>query len=354
MQVLAVGILLYESALEEAKKNNDTELVKFLTEYELPLKLSFQLHDIGHASRSHITEKAIPGQKNDEYTKEMLMHNTNTNPEIRNFLVKKCGKDVHSKILEILGREDKVLSLHMLKKLADELQYQTLGDFITVESPRIKMPVGSIEKIKSISEGIRFFKEDGVYKLGHTEEGALKQLARKYNRLVFYAECHENMVAFTEADLLYAIGLSAYLSNHREVTSADIKKCRDQDKVDKMALEGIDSLGDGSFSVEVELLCGGESGAGSDPEDPKSAIYCVTSRGVQEITDRLETVIRKREPELYKHFTPVVRALTSPREVRVNAEISNNFNFDRRLATLKFRPRQIAVSSGNQARRKRA
>jgi hypothetical protein len=166
----------------------------------------------------------------------------------------------------------------------------------------------------------------------------LQKLSREYNRLIFDVVFNNNVIAYTEADLLYAVGLSAYLSSHKEVTSDDIKK-RSQDEVDKMALEGLKSLGNSNFNVEVELLCGGEAYSGYDPEDPKNIIYCVTQGKTQEITLRLQEHIKKSNPDLYKFFEPMVKVLTRPREVRVNAEISNSFNFSKEIqpAKIKFR-----------------
>ena len=324
MQVLSVGITLFDTVFEEAQKNNNTELVNYLKEHELAFKAVCQLHDIGHTARSHVAEKALIGQDNDEYTKMILMGHPDVDPEIHQFLVKNCGKKVLNQMLEIIGRES---PLYKLLKDADRYQYQMLGDFITIKNPRLQMPKGSVEGAREFAKKIRFFRRDDKFNIGYTEDGAIEKVVREYNRLIFDVHCNNTPISYVEAEILYSIGLSSYLANHPDITSADIKK-KPEHVVDAMAAEGIDNLDEGIIPVVVEMIVGSQGYSGYDESDPKSAIYVVDGNQAQEIYDRIQTKIKQTNAELYNYITPIMEILRESREVRAHIKYSKKFQFD--------------------------
>ena len=323
-QVAAVGIILYDTMIEEAQKNSNTEQLNYLLKHELAFKAACLVHDLGHTARSHVTEKAIVGQNNDQYTKMILMNLGDTDPEVHNLIKNNCGEETLNQILEIISRES---PLYKLMKDADRYQYQLLGDFITIENPRLQMPKGSISDLQNVARDTKFYSEGSKLKLGYSEEGAIRKLVREYNRLIFDVTFNNNPVAYAEADLMYAIGLSIALENNKHITSSDIKHMT-QDQVDQLVKQGLESLKNGGiFPVEVELICGGEGYSGYDPNDPKNRIMCITNNGIEEITGYIERIIKPRDPELYNYLKPKIKILTNPREVRLIAKISNDFDF---------------------------
>ncbi len=326
-QVLFTGKNIIDTTIEEARKNDDTETLNYLIKHERAFKIACLLHDLGHTARSHVTEKAIVGQNNDEYTKMILMNLGDTDPEVHNFILNNCGEETLNQVLEIISRES---PLYKLMKDADRYQYQLLGDFITIENPRLQMPKGSIQDLHDFAQDIRFYKEGEKLKVAYSEEGAIKKLIREYNRLIFDVTFNNNVVAYAESDLMYAIGLSAALTltKNKQITSANIKHMT-QDTVDQLVIEGLESIHKGIFPVEVELICGGEGYSGYDPNDPKNKIMSVTENGIEEIVSYVETVIQTRDPELYNYLKPKIDILTNPREVRLVAEISKEFEFEK-------------------------
>lgn len=385
-QVAAVGITLFDQMLEKAQSNNDKELADYLLKYELAFKTACLVHDVGHCARSHVTEKAVPGLDNDEHSlelvcgkdangnsvRDLVLHEylsnaenyremVQANPEdykpliidiinkhkvannqptisedtdiktldkkLINMAIDQMPKDTISKITEIFGRNH---PLFKLMKDADRLQYQTLGDFITVngQDPRLEFPEGSVEDVKEFANKIRVYEDGGAKKIGYTADGAIQKLIREYNRLVFDVMYNGNVLNYGEGEMIYCLGLSAAIQKHPTITFEDFQYMS-QDEVDKYVEEGLSEIKKGQFPVEVKLEVGGESYSGYHPDDPKNKIVVVHDDGKkEEVLHYIERVVKKDEPDLYKYLVPKIQVLTTQREVRLKAIISPEFDFN--------------------------
>ena len=139
---------------------------------------------------------------------------------------------------------------------------------------------------------------------------------------------NNNLISFTEADLIYSIGLSVALRNNPKITAEDVKYMS-QDDVDKLVFDGLESIKSGIFPVEVELLCGSEAYSGYDPRDVKNRILCQLDDGsTEEIVSNICRVDKNENPEMFSFLEPIIKVLVNPREIRIKATISPEFSFE--------------------------
>ena len=238
--------------IEALKKNTSGELLSKLEEEELPLRISCLIHDLGHGPFSHVLDKAIPGQDNDERTLNLIR---DPSSEIHKTILRACekkgldGNEVIKKVLLINGKWDWAYKL-LSGWGADRIEYERFSDFPLVNNGRILFPRWSLQDLERYSDTFRLYEDNGEIKVGYTKEGALLAFLMCSDRQIFDVLINSNPKAST-IDLLASV-LGKY--SPEEILTKTEKEVRDIIFTENEKLTNVD------YTVLAKVMTGSRMG----------------------------------------------------------------------------------------------
>lgn len=311
----AISVIYFDEMLKNASSN---EIRQNLLQYETAFKVACTIHDARHLGRSHVLEKAVEGWNNDEGLAEMLQ---DENAEISKIIIKHYGKETLKKILEIIGHKHP--GLYKAFKDCDRSEYQGCSEYTMLKNPRLQYYKATFEDLKTFGRAMKMFKDkDGKFDLAYTPVGAVSKLQREFARYIYFSTEHGGF-ATVEADLPYCVGLAA----NANVNSQNVKTMSERE-LDEHAMKGIDNINGSLFPVSLEINAGADHYVGYSPTDRNTNIFVDHHGNTTEISEWIEGFVKQKNSSIYDKLMSLMKVLTTTKEVRVNALMSNKFGLE--------------------------